>query len=337
MWIAGGSAAALLLLSGMLVYPGILHKSRRAAISSPGAALSLRVERSQGELLLTWNRDSDAIKNASHAVLSIADGDQHDNVNMDQGQLQNGSIVYSPTSSDVVFQLSITGKDSSQTQSESVRVLRTRPSPMPDNPSPGDKTAVAGLHPSVTGVPASSPSQPDPATPEQPEPKPVALSTPLKPFVAETPAQRLRPARPSDLPDAPRLGAVEQTAVALPGMNLAAPAAMPAPAPPQAAPAPPAAAPARLGGQVQTAEVVSRTNPEYPLAARQARVQGSVVVLAAVGPDGRIKSARALSGPPLLQAPAVAAVKQWIYKPATLNGAPVEAETRVELKFTLGR
>jgi TonB family protein len=163
----------------------------------------------------------------------------------------------------------------------------------------------------------------------------VALSTPLKPFVAETPAQRLRPARPSDLPDAPRLGAAEQATVALPGVNLAAPAPMPAP--PQAAPAPPAAAPAKLGGQVQQAEVVSRTNPEYPLAARQARVQGAVVVLASVGPDGRIKSARALSGPPLLQGPAVAAVKQWIYRPATLNGAPVESETRVELKFTLGR
>jgi TonB family protein len=163
----------------------------------------------------------------------------------------------------------------------------------------------------------------------------VALSTPLKPFVAETPAQRLRPARPSDLPDAPRLGAAEQATVTLPGANLAPPAPMPAP--PPAAPAPPAAAPAKLGGQVQQAEVVSRTNPEYPLAARQARVQGSVVVLAAVGPDGRIKSARALSGPPLLQSSAVAAVKQWIYKPAALNGAPIESETRVELKFTLGR
>jgi protein TonB len=334
MWIAGGSAAALLLLSGMLVYPGILHKSKRAN-AGPGAALSLRVERSQGELLLTWNRDSEAIKNASRAVLSISDGDQHDNVNMDQGQLQNGSIVYSPTSSDVVFQLSITGKDSSQTQSESVRVLRTRPSPMPDNPSPGDKTTVAGLRPGVTGAPTVSGSQPDPVTPEQPEPKPVALSTPLKPFVAETPAQRLRPARPSDLPDAPRLGATEQATVTLPGVNLVPPAPMPAP--PQAAPAPPAAAPTKLGGQVQQAEVVSRTNPEYPLAARQARVQGSVVVLAAVGPDGRIKSAKALSGPPLLESSAVAAVKQWIYKPATLNGAPIESETRVELKFTLGR
>jgi TonB family protein len=334
MWIAGGSAAALLLLSGMLVYPGILHKSKRSAITGPGSALSLRVERSQGELLLTWNRDSEAIKNASRAVLSISDGDQHDNVNMDQGQLQNGSIVYSPTSSDVVFQLSITGKDSSQTQSESVRVLRTRPSPMPDNPAPGDKTTVAGLHPGVAGAPAVSGSQPDPATPEQPEPKPVALSTPLKPFVAETPAQRLRPARPSDLPDAPRLGGAEQATVTLPGMNLAPPAPMPAP--PQAAPAP-LAAPTKLGGQVQQAEVVSRTNPEYPLAARQARVQGSVVVLAAVGPDGRIKSARALSGPPLLESSAVAAVKRWIYKPATLNGAPIDSETRVELKFTLGR
>ena len=52
----------------------------------------------------------------------------------------------------------------------------------------------------------------------------------------ETPAQRLRPARPSDLPDAPRLGATEQATLTLPGVNLAPPAPMPAP--PQAAPAP---------------------------------------------------------------------------------------------------
>jgi protein TonB len=80
---------------------------------------------------------------------------------------------------------------------------------------------------------------------------------------------------------------------------------------------------------------LTQTNPDYPLAARQARVQGSVVIAAVVGADGHIKSAKAVSGPPLLQNPAISAVKQWTYKPATLNGIPVESETRIELNFTL--
>jgi len=315
-WIAGGGAAGLLLLSGILVYPGIFHKSKRAAIAGPDAALYLRVERSQGELLLTWNRDSDAVRNAEHAVLTIVDGDQHADVNLELAQLQDGSIVYSPSSPDVSFQLSVIGKDSSKKQSESVRVLRTRPSPMPDNPPPSPKPTITTIRPEVTATT-------------------VTESAPLKPFVVETLAQRLRPERPSDLPDAPRLSSAEPAPIALPGASLTPPAPVGTPAPAQAAPA--GSAPVKPGGQLQAAEIVSRTNLEYPLAARQARVQGAVVVLAVVGPDGRIKSASAISGPPMLQGPAVAAVKQWTYKPATLNGAPVESETRVKLDFSLGR
>ncbi len=346
MWIAGACAAGVVLLGGMLVYPGLVHKPRRAAVpGQDSSALSLRVEHSQGELLLSWNRDSETVKNAAHAELTILDGTQHANVNMDLAQLQNGSIVYSPTSADVSFQLSVTGKDSSKTQSESVRVLRTRPSPMPDN-SPAEKTAAipsapnaanppAG-NPADTGTASATPGNPNgsPSEPQQAKPAP----TPLKPFAAEAIlAQRLRPARPSDLPDAPRITGSEPAAITVPGMNLSGPAPLAPPVPPPAAaPGQPSPLP-RQGGQIQAAEVLSRTNPEYPLAARQAHVQGSVIVEATVGADGKIKSAKAVSGPPLLQSPAVSAVRQWTYRPALLNGGPVESQTRVELKFTLGR
>src|SRR5262249_1799000 len=136
-WVTAGSAAVLLLLSGALIYPGFGHKAKHAPLPGQAAtALSLRVERSSGELLLTWNRDSDAIRNAVRAVLTITDGDQHENVNLDLAQLKNGSVVYSPTGSDVGFQLSVFGQNSAQTNSESVRVLRTRPSPMPETAQP---------------------------------------------------------------------------------------------------------------------------------------------------------------------------------------------------------
>jgi len=337
-WIGGASAAALLLLSGMLIYPGLLHKSHPAT-AQDSSGLSLRVERSAGELLLSWNRDSEAIKNAAHATLSIADGDQHENVDMDLNQLRNGSIVYSPSTADVVFQLSVTGKDSSRVQSESVRVLRTRPSPMPDNtPAVAAKTAVPPAN--LSAAPAPNTPNPDNLQPDDIKTTPAVAP---KPFHAEALAQRLRPARPTDLPDAPGLSGAEPAVVPVPGVNLAPPSPVPPPpaaavVAPSAVPAPPAAASnAKIGGQVQQAEVVTRSAPDYPIAAKQARVQGSVIVVAVVGADGHVKSAKAVSGPPLLLNSAVNAVKDWVYKPAKLNGAPIESETRVELNFTLER
>jgi protein TonB len=83
--------------------------------------------------------------------------------------------------------------------------------------------------------------------------------------------------------------------------------------------------------------LISSKPPEYPLVAKQAHVQGVVVVSAIVGVDGKVKSASAVSGPPLLQKAAVDAVKQWVYRPTTLNGAPVESETRVDVRFTNSR
>src|SRR6185437_16076666 len=81
----------------LFVYPGVLRQTARtpAAAHLDSSPLQLRVERSNGELLLTWNRDSDAIRNAAKATLQITDGDQHENVEMDLAQLGIGSIVYS--------------------------------------------------------------------------------------------------------------------------------------------------------------------------------------------------------------------------------------------------
>lgn len=338
MWIAGGSAAALIILSGLLVFPG-LHRTKRPATASStdASGMSLRVERSAGELLLNWNRDSDVIRGATHAVLAIMDGERHENVDLDLAQLRNGSIVYSPSSSDIVFQLTVTGKNSAPAQSETVRVLRQRPSPMPDTPAP-PPSRPAPARPTPANVPPPAPAAAVEGTGEQARTGEVPLRQFQQPD--DSLAGRLRAARPSDLPDAPGLnpGGQQFQSVQLPG-NPTAPVPPPAPAPPPPAPAPVQATPPapqpRVGGQVREAQILTQTSPEYPLAARQARVQGSVVVSAVVGADGHIKSAKPLSGPPLLQSPAAAAVRQWVYKPATLNGIPVESETRIELNFTL--
>lgn len=90
-----------------------------------------------------------------------------------------------------------------------------------------------------------------------------------------------------------------------------------------------------LDPKVAAANMVTKVNPTYPPLARQARVQGEVQLVATVGTDGRILNLQVVSGNPLLVPAALAAVKQWVFKPALVNGSAVEAYTPIALKFTL--
>jgi protein TonB len=64
------------------------------------------------------------------------------------------------------------------------------------------------------------------------------------------------------------------------------------------------------------------------------RVTGTAVIDIVIGKDGQVKFAKAISGPRLLTAPAVAAVRQYQYKPYILCGKPVEVETVVSIPMT---
>ena len=76
--------------------------------------------------------------------------------------------------------------------------------------------------------------------------------------------------------------------------------------------------------------------PSYPPLARQARIQGSVLLQAVISKDGSIQGLRVISGHPMLIPAAIDAVKQWKYKPYILNGEPVEVDTQITVNFTLG-
>ncbi len=107
----------------------------------------------------------------------------------------------------------------------------------------------------------------------------------------------------------------------------------------QALPPPPkAAAPSRIkqGGNVTAASILSQTRPVYPALARQARIQGSVVLHAIIDKDGKVAQLEVVSGHPLLVQAALDAVKQWRYKPTLLNGDPVEVDTTITVTFTMG-
>lgn len=81
--------------------------------------------------------------------------------------------------------------------------------------------------------------------------------------------------------------------------------------------------------------LITRIEPKYPDIARRARIQGTVVIGALIGKDGRMVSLNVVSGHPMLVTAALDAVRQWRYRPYVLNGVPVEVDTRVEITFTL--
>jgi periplasmic protein TonB len=81
--------------------------------------------------------------------------------------------------------------------------------------------------------------------------------------------------------------------------------------------------------------LIRRVDPSYPALARNARIQGPVVLFATISTAGTIENLRVLSGHPLLVGAAIDAVKQWRYRPYILNGDPVEVETEITVNFVL--
>jgi periplasmic protein TonB len=105
-----------------------------------------------------------------------------------------------------------------------------------------------------------------------------------------------------------------------------------------APPPPKPTAPQRVkqGGNVTAASILQQTKPLYPALARQARIQGNVVLHAIIDKDGKVAQLEVISGHPLLVQSALDAVKQWRYKPTLLNGDPVEVDTTITVTFTMG-
>jgi periplasmic protein TonB len=91
----------------------------------------------------------------------------------------------------------------------------------------------------------------------------------------------------------------------------------------------------RVSSGVVTGLKIRDAKPNYPPLARQARIQGVVILQALISKTGDIENLQLISGHPMLAPAAIEAVKQWKYKPYLLNGEPVEVETQVQVNFTL--
>jgi len=170
-------------------------------------------------------------------------------------------------------------------------------------------------------------AQPKPDTLPQNQPKPAeVLSVPMQAPRDVAMAKRPEPANdtiepPSSIPGAlpntspNNLGAIaKDVPVAVPTLNQQK---------------------LRVTSGVAQAQLTHRVNPQYPPEAFQSRVHGTVVLQAVIGKDGGVKALKVVSGPPMLIKSATEAVKQWRYKPFTLDGEPVEADTQINVNFSL--
>jgi TonB family protein len=105
-----------------------------------------------------------------------------------------------------------------------------------------------------------------------------------------------------------------------------------------AVPPPPGAAPegsVTTGVAMKEPTLISSVLPVYPSVARQARVQGDVVVDTQIDKNGNVARMNVVSGPTMLRQAALDALRRWKYQPQELDGKPVEGELLVKIKFRL--
>lgn len=226
----------------------------------------------------------------------------------------------------------------------------------------------------VTAV-ATKPAELTPSNTPDKGPAQPALSTEPETSVSKTNAPAKEPSKPQDQSVAPKPPAKAPPAKPASGREnevLRPPVAIPRDiasvkkeeAPPNVAAEMPASIPGVLpnGGSNSVANIVKnvplavpkigaekvgissgvaqgllihQVTPQYPSQARQAHIQGTVVLQVVIGKDGTVQNLHVLSGHPMLNQAAMDAVRKWRYKPYRLNGEPVEADTQINVNFTL--
>lgn len=82
-------------------------------------------------------------------------------------------------------------------------------------------------------------------------------------------------------------------------------------------------------------EAITKVPPSYPDEAREKKIQGTVMTQALVGVDGTVHDIKIIRSIPGLDEAAMAAVRQWRFKPGTKNGVPVALWVAIPVRFTL--
>ena len=228
----------------------------------------------------------------------------------------------------------------------------TQPAPAPA-PAPVTTAEVAAATPATGSPAATAPAAVNP-TPETVPPSKSSVTTDKPAPEKAAPQVKTQPAAVTAVTSKPPAAAPSVTVPAPLEIKTSAPVNVPVVThqqepPPKTMLSVPAAAATRMPDlpkpeapapgvlrQASTpvaAQLLQSVQPVYPLAAKAMHLQSVVRVSAKVSPQGRVTEVTWISGNGFFRDSAVSAVKQWRYKPASLDGQPVESTVEIVLKF----
>jgi TonB family protein len=94
--------------------------------------------------------------------------------------------------------------------------------------------------------------------------------------------------------------------------------------------------PRKVPAGVIAGNVLHKVQPVYPSSAKEAKIQGEVVLHAIIDENGKVEQIAVVSSPDnALSQSSIEAVRQWTYKPYLLNGRPTAVDTTINVNFSL--
>jgi TonB family protein len=335
--VAAAGASAVYLYSNPHALPWKAPVATVSGTNAPSAAiagvpksdLSFTVERRGADLLLSWNRESSIVSNATFGMLLIRAQNASRDISLTPEQLRLGSILYAPTTDQVEIQLNVVAGE--RVARDSLIVLL---------PRKGERGPVLTTTQSVdtfreTVQPAANlddrHTAPTQAEHLKPFVEPMALrgsGVVTPPSITELP--------PRISSDAGPLASVsflntQPAAPAVPAVPLANPSAEPKPAS-QTKP---------LDAAVQSPVPIDKVMPRVPEQLKHALSSPKTVeVSLTIDAAGKVVGARAVAAKgsnPYLDQAAVSAARLWRFQPASINDHPVPSTATVQFNFSPGR
>lgn len=301
-----------------------------ASVAPAAAARPLQVDvemAGAGLIRVVWKTDSTPLAQAREGRLVVAEGSLPPRtLGLTLDQLRSGHLDLQSAADRFDFRLEVVNQ-SGAIATESVRARLPKAAETPEQTAPPQ---TAGEQPAT---PKDKPAPKEQAKVEIPvektpdpqpyRPAPRAFTPP--PEQTQRPTEDVR----TVVLDAPPTVPLPNVMKPVAGLQLPS-----APAPQMkdngtVRPAP------TVGGNLQEPKLQKKIAPSYPALARSLRIEGVVRFTATIRKDGTVANIQLVSGHKMLVQPATDAVRQWTYRPAVLNGRPVEVTTQIDVKFTL--
>jgi hypothetical protein len=330
--LAGAAVIILVLCASLALLGYVLGRRTELADrpdDSPSPAVTLHIEKQGDDLRVSWEKSAPVLRDATAGRLIILDGDRpRQAVSLNAEELRTGSVLYTPATANVQFQLEIARADGPST-SESVLVLRP------------PATALQSSTPTARPVRTEPVPSRDPAVERTEQAQSISTSQ-VKPvarlfqppqsrgqsslIILDPPAIAHNTATPS-VPGTPRPTVTLQIQAPPPAPETSAPK-------PNTAAAQPPLRQTSIDYNYVGPRVIRQANPQIPRQMWSLIGAGTTVQLkVSIDENGQVTSAEPVSGPDYLVIHARTALARWAFEPATLNGKKVPGSTVVVFQF----